>query len=154
MNSPFPPGVPVLIPMGQEFRNQSNPNSRDELPARVQVALEFLENLTRKTRAQIAVNDHPGGIEVVPGQQLTSYEKDAQVAACGLLENYFAGRLAVNSWENLDLEIKKSAVLSKRGSIQIRCIMCSSDGVNPNCIMCRGLGEILVYPVRNEMDKG
>ncbi len=133
-----------LQQMIQQFQRQQ----QDQPPARVCVALEFLGNLSVKTMIRAVVNDHPGGIEQIPGQTLTSPEKDAQTAACVMLENYFAGQLAANQWEKQEIADSLPSP-QKHAGMLIRCIACSPGPTNPNCVVCKGCGELLIVPVNS-----
>ena len=146
MNNPGSP-VPFMFPL------MVNPNQErerglhvNEVPARVQVALAYLKQLTIKTMTQLVANDV--GFETVDGQQLTKGEGQAQDSATNLLRDYFAGAYVPDSCEerNGEVERRVAAVLGQRG-LSTPCHQCRMDrSVMPQCPVCRGTGRVLVFP--------
>jgi hypothetical protein len=110
-------------------------------PARVRVALEFLRDLTFKTMPKVAINDV--AIEDVPLQKLTAEEEAAQDAACFLLSSYFNGRLQLNVQEKSELEQSKRA---DGPGVVMKCQLCYGGPINPGCALCKGSGNVIVFP--------
>lgn len=113
------------------------PQREDSIPpARVRVAVEFLNNLSFKTMPRVAMNDV--NIETIDGQKLSLREQEAQSAACNLLISYFKGELPQDVFE-------KQEVLGK-GTI-INCLACNpSRPPSPSCRICQGTGSLIVFP--------
>lgn len=149
MNNPSNQGsqMPFVFPL------MVNPNQErerglhvNEVPARVQVAMAYLKQLTIKTMTQLAANDV--GFETVDGQELTKGEAAAQDSAANLLRDYFAGAYVPDSCEEGDREVERrvTAVLGQRG-LSTPCYQCRMDrSVMPQCPVCRGTGRVLVFP--------
>ena len=134
---------PIMVNGNQEREPRLQTN---EVPARVQVALAYLKQLTFKTMSQVVGNDV--GFETVDGQQLTKGEGQAQDSAANLLRDYFAGAYVPDSCEerNGEVERRVAAVLGQRG-LSTPCYQCHMDrNVMPQCPVCRGTGRVLVFP--------
>lgn len=118
-------------------------SGRDDPPARVQVALAYLAQLTQKTMARAAANEL--SIEVIDGQKLTTAEEGAQEDACHLLAAYFRGSLKPTPEEKTELDMRKHRM---RTGTMMQCPACSKlsrpDG---NCYLCRGTGGTVSYPL-------
>jgi hypothetical protein len=134
--------MPFLMPFPMM---QGNP-SREEAPARVRTALEFLQHLTFKTMDRAAVTDIK--VEVVEGQKLTEDEVDSHKRACELLGDYFSGTLKPDMWEKLLSQRSDSPPPGVKGRV-IMCFACAPQPPNPSCVFCRGQGNLLIYPVGN-----
>ncbi len=112
------------------------------VPPRVFAAMTFLRQLTEKTSATIAANDV--GMEEYDGQELIVEEQAAQAAACGLLRDYFMGRMAPNEWEEMTLKHDHRG----KGAI-IHCPACGGGSHRvPGivCPLCGGSKSLLVFP--------
>ena len=133
MNYPFMGLMPFQYPT-----REANP---DLPPARVRAAMEFVNSLTYKTMARVALNDLQ--IQEIPGQKLTDEELTAQATAFNLLSSYFSGRLKPDDWEKLDLEVPNKS--DQAGSV-INCPICIGSSSRADCILCKGRGQVVVYP--------
>ena len=132
-------GGPLVVfnsPDGQGGNNRH----QEEPPARVQVALAYLRDVTFKQMTRAAINDI--SIELIDGPKLKSSEEAAQLAACDMLEMYFQGRMQMDMREKTQ---QKEMQRLNAGATLLSCIACQGSGVR-NCSMCRGTGRILVYP--------
>jgi len=116
------------------------------VPARVRAAMEYLGFLSLKTMEHVVSNDV--GFHVVDGQELTDREKDTQIAACGVIEDYFNGSLKLNEWENFQAG-KAGRRVAKGAGTPIRCPLCAPNG-NEKCILCKGSGILMVFPAVEE----
>ena len=122
-------------------------------PARVRIALEFLTNLSSKTMLRAAANDL--SIEVIPGQDLTSNEKDAQLAACDMLADYFGGRLKQDIWEKAEFDMTLRRIgSSEMPGVIIRCVLCAPGPGRVDCGLCRGTGSLLIFPSLSQPSVG
>lgn len=136
-----PNGYPLALPMILQQGSAAGP--REEAPARVRVALQFLSQLAVKEHPLCAVNDQPGSIEWRDGLKPTTGEEEAGTAACELLAAYFRGTLPPTAAE----KAQAPEALPERAALQIQCMACAGHPrVNPDCRICRGCGEVLVYP--------
>ena len=141
MNEGQPMQYPIVM-MAPQVQQQA-PQSMDDPPARVLVAMRFLSELTFKQMTRVAVADM-GRIEEIAPPGLNGSEVAAQHAACDMLESYFAGRLKPNLWEDALIQ-EKTRNPQEEGTL-LRCIAC--QGANPQCSVCKGTGRILIYPAK------
>lgn len=124
------------------------PQQREMAPARVIVALNLLDSLTRKTEGEVAIWDT--GSERYDGQRLTEEELNLQATACNLVTAYLNG-----TYKQTDLEKRhnaKQAPAAGPGRI-IGCVGCGGqrhqpDNPNEPCVLCGGTAFILITPVR------
>lgn len=147
MNQPIPMSFPLLMPFtGPQQQSTSHLN---QVPARVQMALSFLQDLNIKTMERIAANDV--GFETVEGQKLVDEEVWAKNAACNLLRKYFDGSLRPNEWERLLLRSGPKYPPNEKG-VLINCIQCHGhySPPRPDCVFCRGTGSLLVFPTASK----
>jgi hypothetical protein len=131
-------------PQQQEYRTEDRSRINLEAPARVRVAMQFLEALSSKTMDRAAVNDI--SIELVHGQKLTDHEKDAQIAACLLLQQYFAGDMKANTQENIALLESRAPELRNSLHKCPKCVL-QTGKRDANCNLCMGTGSIMVVPI-------
>lgn len=125
------------------FAQQPGPQPlADDVPARVRLALEFLQHLTLKTMTKGMVNEV--GFDTVPGQELTLEEASAQATACNLLRSYLRGRLRPSRAESLELLLMKEQ--AEGPGVLLNCFACSPNPPQPSCPFCKGSGEVLVHP--------
>jgi len=150
MNDPPPNFTPVPVFMQQP----PQPMMRAEavVPARVRVAMEYLNLMSQKTMTHAAGNDLI--IEQIPGQELTDEEASAQATACNMLENYFAGKMPPDYWERLDAQ-DRAHDRGEEGTI-MPCPNCGEGvavGSAKECRLCCGNRFIFVTPaVMDEME--
>ena len=138
-------GPPMVYPWGQmpympyPYQQQT---PREEVPARVRVAVQFLSNLAMKTAKSIAVNAM--SIEAIDGQELSLREVEAQSAALGMLKRYFGGELEIDGRESQ--EGRRQVVVAPAGIIV--CTSCGGDGQaeGGRCSVCHGKGHLLAFP--------
>lgn len=124
----------------------------NEVPARVSAAMEFLMQLTYKTKGSIAVTSV--GSEEYAGQKLTVSEQDAQKAACNLLTSYFNGTMGSDQFEALYNKVVTSMTQIEEQSPDhgdettgvVPCPHCSQNGHRDKCPMCRGFGRLKITP--------
>lgn len=130
------PQQPAFFPMA--FPMPSAPALRDEPPARIRMAVDFLALLIHKQMSRAAVNDI--SIEWAEGQKLIGSEIEAQIAACDLLTKYFEGKLRPDVFEKRETE--------DLGAI-IRCPGCFAQGNADGtvCDVCCGRGRVYIKPV-------
>lgn len=130
-------GGPLVVfnsPDGQG----GTPRNQEEPPARVQVALAFLRDVTFKQFTRAAVNDI--SIELISPPKLNSSEELAQHAACDMLEAYFKGSLPMDQREREQQKRENQ----QEGSL-LTCIACQGTS-RYSCTLCKGSGRVLVYP--------
>lgn len=137
------------------FPQQSPPPVKmpvNEVPARVSAAMEFLMQLTYKTKAVVAVTSV--GSEEYVGQKLTTFEQDAQKAACSLLVSYFNGNMGSDQFESLynrvvtsmtQIEENEPPPMDDTTGI-LPCPHCAQNGHRDKCPMCRGFGRLKIVP--------
>jgi hypothetical protein len=127
------------MPVSQQQRGCDN-----EVPARVRVALAFLDSLTMKTLTRCYSNDVSHN--EVQGQELLPVERQSQAAALNMLTSYFNGKLAPSKWEELE-------ILENEQSQLIHCPACNATGKNryaTNCPTCEGRGFLVVSKQRQK----
>lgn len=135
------PPQPMFWPWQQPQTNQ-RPILPNEAPARVFVAIRYLNDLTAKTMTRVAVNDV--GFQELDGQKLTPCEVEAGRAACEALTAYLKGRMTPDAWE--DVILGEAEPREPEGQV-MRCMACEGASNAPNqCSMCRGEGRVIVYP--------
>ena len=137
MNMPLP-----MIMMGHPGMRQD----RNEVPARVRMALAFLDHMVIKRITRVAVNDI--SIEEIQPPRLTVEEETAQGAACDLLTQYFNGKLKHDKWEQTDLELRSKPEMETDVTM-MNCFGCGGSG-SPQCRICKGAGKVVVKPVVKE----
>lgn len=130
------PQQPAFFPMAFPMPNTTAP--RDEPPARIRLAVDFLALLIHKQMPRAAVNDI--SIEWAEGQKLIGSEVEAQIAACDLLTRYFEGKLRPDIFERQETE--------DLGAI-IRCPCCFAQAATDGtvCDVCEGRGRVFIKPV-------
>lgn len=149
MNNPQQQFLPISLPMVYPQREHSAPGVSYP-PARVQVAMEYLLQLTFKTMPRAAVNDM--SIDWQDGQKLIGSEIESQMAACDLLTEYFRGNLKQDDWELQAVmnEKHRAAGVPDGPGLAMQCLACPAGRYNPSCVMCRGSGKVIVYPMSQE----
>lgn len=150
MPLPFNP-----FPFIQQPSIPQQPVTHGPPPARVRVALEFLMDLTVKGMTRAAANDL--AIELIPGQQLSHDEKEAQKAACACLKEYFAGKTKPDAYEKIaERKFEKKTLADGKPGLVLTCIGCGGQIPKMyNCTICKGAGEIMVFPTtKNNSDEG
>ncbi len=151
MNPNMPPFMPYpMMGMGPPMMTTPDYHPGDPPPTRVRIAMEMLRDLTHKTMNRVAVNDV--SIEEIKGQGLTTAESNLQASAANILNEYFKGKMKMNQWERSEYRGNnpQSSSLMMQGMI-MNCILCNmgkEEGhiPNPECSMCRGCGEVVVFP--------
>lgn len=142
--------MPMMSPFPQEPPQQQQAPDI-VVPARVRIAMEFLQSLTIKTMTRAAVSENQ--IDQIDGQKLTEEESNTQATACNLLGKYFAGRLEADSWEKIRVDALKKQNDGKnpRGMV-LNCVMCgTSRRPRKDCPLCEGSGVILVVGAQPEI---
>jgi hypothetical protein len=138
------PMMPMFV---QPQWQQHVPPPQDEVaPARVRVALEFFTRCTHKTMTRAAAAPQALAVEIIPGQQLTAPEEQALGAACDLLYDYFRGTEKASESERIDLQRRRYDAHELAGNI-IQCPVCSQTRPNKKCLVCRGTGGVVAYPL-------
>lgn len=156
---------PFIMPMqggGQD--NLRNHLPFNDPPARVKVALAYLQSLTDKTAERGWAGFSSLGIEITEGQKLTPREHYAQHTACDMLASYFKGDLQPTEWEKLQMRAIEVFIKLEEdgGSVNdlgegklLTCPGCGQVGkIRPNCIICKGSGQLLCYPVAPSQQQG
>jgi hypothetical protein len=94
-----PNGLPFIMlpPWFQQPQQQQYPPGYDHVPARVRLAIQFLNDLTHKGTTVSMTN--MGSDHTIEGQELLPVEHQAQAEACKMLSAYFRGELQPSSWE-------------------------------------------------------
>lgn len=145
-----------LQPLNPFFSYPNRQQVEVIIPARVEKALEFLGLLTFKTMDRAAVSDSQ--VVEIEGQKLTAEETSAQATALSLLEQYFAGKLQPDVWEDAKVKFEdKSAEAAGKKSKEGKgmgdgsVIQCPAGclGQCPDCKMCNGTGRVFVTPFRD-----
>lgn len=136
--------MPIYLPswggQQQHYREEENP------PARVTVAMEFFSRCTAKTMTRAAAAPQALAVEIISGQQLTPPEEHALGAACDLLHDYFQGKLKSSESERIDLQRRRYDAHEIAGNI-LQCPVCTAHGTKKNCIVCKGTGGVVAYPL-------
>lgn len=144
MMMPFPFGMQQPQPVHHDS------GFTDRIPARVIVAMRYIDNLAGYAKSEpVAVSsDVTTEIQIVPGQKLEIDQLRARTAACNLLAAYFAGDLKLADWETPPKDHER------RGGSMIGCIACAGgrhrrpDG--KPCELCGGANNLLVFPATPE----
>jgi len=162
MRNPFGGGGQFMMmpfPFGQMMPDQQDirPQVPDIIvPARVRIAMEFLNSLTVKGMTRAAV--YESGAQEIKGQNLSDEEADAQATACNLLSQYFAGKLPPDQWESLRVDaLKKQAATGEKNQkgMVLNCVMCSNRRQpRRDCPLCEGSGVILVVGAKADTGQG
>lgn len=133
----------MIPPQGQP--EESRPPEPDiTVPARIHVAMGFLDMCNHKMQDRAAVSESQ--IQVVEGKQLSEEEINTQATACHLLSKYLAGELKnLDDWEKVKLNSlknkgKKKKQTPHRHSLVVRCLACGGNG----CHVCEGGGGMLI----------
>jgi hypothetical protein len=137
---------PIMV-QPQQLSFKSREGADDKPPARVMVALDFLQSLIIKTIPRVAVNDM--SIEVISPLPLSDEEESARATACSLLTQYFAGKLVPSLWEKTELT-EREEILKKGGEAGsiINCPAClAKNYVAAECQFCNGKGKVMLHPV-------
>jgi len=143
-NYPSPQFIPIsFTPVSQ---NEPIPRLSDEPPARVQFALEWLRHLTVKQMPRVASNDQ--GFHELDSLKLTTAERNAEASACNTINEYLLGKLEQSSWER-EQETMKGVPKGSAGVV-LKCVMCQPGPNNPRCVLCKGTGQIISFPVIGE----
>lgn len=138
------------FPFFQQPQQHRETTRQQEVPQRVQVAMEFCAMMMHKGKQSAIASDV--AIEIIPGQPLTREETIAQASACQLLSAYFAGTVEMTAIELADhsIFIQKNHRGPAGGAV-ILCVAChNEDGKVQGCSLCRGNGRIVCNPI----DKG
>ena len=127
---PFFPPVPMppwaMLPFQRPPDYHGN-----EVPARVQLAIKFLEHLTNKEKTVSGLNFCVDGVELLP------VEHQTQAAALKMLQAYFAGTLTPSGWEQWTGQ-------SISGQSVHKCPVCDGAGKlgKMPCHSCHGNGFV------------
>lgn len=133
---------------------------QNETPARVNVAMSFLMNLTFKTMTRAAVNDI--SIQLIPGEKLTKEESIAQANACHMLSDYFTGNMNPDIWEEQFLKnampkkpINPKELDPRAAGVIVPCPAClnQSGRIQADCNLCGGSGHLITVPVNGKRNK-
>ena len=131
--------VPLMLP----FPGNMPDVDRDEPPARIKVAMEYLAQVYFKTMPRAAVGSV--GIEWAEMPKLSTAECNAKETAANLLVDYFRGNLELNVWEKGKL-VNDVGDNDKPGAL-LQCIACPFGHPRPECKLCHGCGTIMVTAV-------
>lgn len=153
-------GMRMMFPMIMQNPDPAPPEvtakDSDWVPARVQMAMVVLNQLTAKARGQhIPGPDGTSGSEI-EAPEILPVERKMQAAACDLLIEYLGGRVRYHDWERpLTNEEKKQAGISPDGKPQglcfpMPCPKCKSQPQMPPCGPCKGRGYRVVQFVESE----
>lgn len=132
---PFMMPMPMVAPYPppQDFHG-------NEVPARVQVAMQLLQHLSRKS-GKSGWGFESMVIEI-DGQELQVCEQHAQAAACNMLIEYFKGSLLPTQWE------AQTFMMQTRPNQQVSavpCPLCKGQTKKIKaCKMCGGQGRVLM----------
>ena len=144
-------GLPPFMQMAYSVPEVSvDINSLIPMPARVRIAMQFLQSLTHKTMPKVAISETL--IEQINGQELSTAERNAQATACNLINDYFLGKLKPDFWDKLLVEdyqadcTQSAQEVSANPSRYLRCFSCL-DEIKTDCIICNGAGHVLITPV-------
>ena len=122
----------MMYPFMQQRGSDGNTN---QVPARVRVALEFLNELSAKTARRPVANDM--SIEIIDGMELNATEEIAQTAALRMLTSYFSGQLQPSTWEQYHLQQDKGHMLL------LPCPGCNGEAEKVGgCTQCGGRGKV------------
>jgi hypothetical protein len=143
---PFP-----FVFMHPEQHSRRPTTAHTEVPARVRVAMDFLQHLTAKTEQRIAVNDIQ--MESFEGQKLTAREETTRNDALTFLSDYLLGTGTMDKWEVASIRSTLGMhpaecygyPPNQRGR-RWTCGLCDSKQPNPQCPLCHGLGSFLAFP--------
>ncbi len=119
--------------MAPWFMGHGPDHHANDVPARVQVALSFLNSLTAKTAPVCGVSD-VSGLETDVGQELCPEEEATRDTALCMLQDYFRGRMAPSDWEQFNATMTTHMFVD--------CPQCK--GENRACKVCLGKGKIIV----------
>lgn len=124
--------LPLMMPQPPAPDNQ--------VPARVRVAMLYLEHACQKTEMVFVPNINGMGADSFDGQKLTCEEEQVFATACATLVQYMQGSLPIDARE------KKSEKDRGRGTL-LRCPACAGNGniQNRACDLCEGSGNLMVY---------
>ncbi len=138
--------MPFLFPFPMPMHHPPQ-QGLEQAPPRVRLAMGFLAFAAEKCSSKIAVSDV--GFEQFDGQQLADEEAIVRVAACKLLQSYFAGELKPDHYEEQVIDRRAKG----RGHV-LRCISCGDDiRARKKCAICGGTGTILVWPATGPMEE-
>ncbi len=141
MNQPQPGFLPFPMLMGAgPIPSPMAP----ECPARVRAAMEFLQQLSFKQMVRGVATEHV--IDVIPGQKLTTAEANAQASAANMLSLYFQGKLRVNFWEKLERDQMNTGFGGLGPGTPINCVNCIGGAPKSKCPLCKGSGNLIVFP--------
>lgn len=142
--------MPMMGPTPEYGRPESIPDI--VVPARINKAMEFLELMAMKTQTRAAVSENQ--IQQIEGQKLTVEEMTAQATACNLLNQYFAGQLPVDKWEEVRLTALQQKVENRKKTNRpmkiLRCMACG--GSDKNCPLCEGTGTLIVVNTKQDAE--
>lgn len=131
---------PMMLGFPPQMPNQEQ-NFFDRIPARVLVAIKYIDNIHRYEQLQVvgAACDVSVDFKDIPGVKPDVTQLAARDAACNLLKDYFNGEYKPQDWEKPEPEKMQSL---------LRCPACSGQGhVNKKqCDLCEGLGGLRAVP--------
>ena len=137
-----------MLPMLMQPQQMGQDHLRAEVPPRVRIAYQLLEQLTAKTSVHLAAEtDSHDGFNSAKGQTLTGEEQRAQASALGLLMQYFAGKLKEGRWDGVrESQLVESEDVEKWNVIP--CPACSMDRrLVGNCLLCGNAARVKVARV-------
>lgn len=128
---------PMPFPfMGMPSQEKQSP------PPRVKVAMDLIQFLSMKTMTKVFVNEV--GFHPEEGQSLTTAEANAQATACNMLNDYFLGKMKITEWEK-----SSERKIEGTGTI-LQCFACAPGPTKSSCKLCKGTGQLLVFPTSEE----
>ncbi len=132
--------VPVAFP-----QPQGPPQLDDGLPVRIRAAMEFISLISAKQAARAAVWD--SGCEWADKLELSKAEANARESAANLLAEYFSGKMDMDQWESEKyLKAKLNKPYPSTEPFLMKCVSCSPGRGREDCPLCRGSGQVLIYP--------
>lgn len=143
--SDFPPQITQIFP--------NSAPEREDVPARVKIAMDYLNMLSFKT--MVKPNTNSVSIGEIPGTELSEDELDTRRDALILLSEYFNGIMKSTKWDGMDMPNMTPTLphpsLDKFNppvpeSKIIDCPMCITRGRTNQCPMCKGTARILITP--------
>ncbi len=114
------------------------------VPARVELAMQFLVLMAQKTAPKAAVTSV--GVEWADLPKQTTEEETAMATACNCVAAYIAGRMPPDLWEMQRVEVVRDALTDSRGGTVHDCPTCRRGVGQSMCQMCMGSGGVIVMP--------
>ena len=145
--SDFPPQITQIFP--------NSAPEREDVPARIKIAMDYLNMLSFKT--MVKPNTNSVSIGEISGTELSEDEVDTRRDALILLSEYFNGIMKPTKWDNVEesqFPSYPTSCVGKHGpsippvpeSKVVDCPMCITKGRSTLCPMCKGTTRILITP--------